>query len=132
MAYQNYLCSVAVARVEAFRQDQNESLQATRSVICSHGMAYWVQVQPLGQLLGEAIDGGQILHENLNHPLRPPKIHDVDSVAALYPELIAARDAAYGLEPLPEDDWSRVEIEKVVDIFKWAYLHQECVVSILR
>ncbi len=131
MAYLNYLHSVPMARVEAFWQDQNQSLQATRSVTCSHGIAYWIQIQPLGQLLGEAIDGGEVLHQSLWHRFRVPKIHNVDSVARLYPDLKAAWTVALHEEPLSEDDWYRLQIDKVMDIFEWAHSHKECVVSSL-
>lgn len=131
MAYYNFLCSVSPARIEAFHRDLNESLQASRSAHCSHIIAYWVEIQPLGQLLGQAIDGGEFLHQSLWHPLRPPKIHDVKSIVTLFPALNEAWEAALLQEPLSEDDWYRGEISKVVGIFKWAHERKECVVSIL-
>lgn len=104
MAYFNYLYSAPIARVEAFRLDQTESLQATRIIRVSHLIAYWVKVQPLGKLLGEAIDGGEILHSSLWHPFRAPKIHNRASVAELLPKLEAAWKTASANIDNPEED----------------------------
>src|SRR5215471_8110428 len=90
MAYSTKLASVPQERVLLFRQDHRQSLKASRIVECSHLIAYSVTVQPLGQVLGKAIDGGEPLDVGLWHPLRPPLIHGSESVRMIWTELVAA------------------------------------------
>lgn len=75
MAYFTLMASVAEAEVDALRQDLSLALHPSRVSGASHLLSYWVKVQPLGQLLNEAVDGGELLHGDLWHPLRPPMFH---------------------------------------------------------
>ena len=132
MAYLNYLVSVPLADVEALRADPATPISRSLTVAVSHLVAYWVQVQPLGQLLGHAIDGGTVINPSLRHKLRDPNYHDPDTVRSLFSQLVLAWNAAISAEPIPDDDWYRIEIEKVLRLFAHAAEHGECVVSVLE
>lgn len=82
--------------------------------------------------MSEAIDRGKILSEIIGHPLRPPIWHDVESVKTLsnklentWRELIAEKGE------FPDDDWGKIEIQKVLDIFQYASKNDETIISIL-
>ena len=94
-------------------------------------MAYWVQVQPLGALLGRAIDGGEPLDTNLWHSFRPPVFHRAAAVQEIYAELKRVWDSTQQELPLSEDDWYGMQIKEIVGLFGWAESRQEAVVSIL-
>jgi hypothetical protein len=132
MAYLSILASVPESRIQAFRKDSSISLGASLVEECSHLIAYWVEIQPVGRLLGDVIDGGQPLHEALWHPLRPPVFHNTHRTKELAVSL--KREWSYGLEthPVPKDDWYRVEIEKVLAVVTHAAEGGECFVSLLE
>jgi hypothetical protein len=132
MAYLTYLVSVPQAQVAALRADPAALLTPSLRVHVSHLIAYWVQVQPLGQLLGQAIDGGTAINSALQHPLRDPCYHEPEVVKSLYAQLAAAWQQALGMGPVAEDDWYRIEIEKVLRLFRHAAERGECVVSVLQ
>jgi hypothetical protein len=75
MAYLNILGSVSERRVLALQRGVTALLRPSLVVRVSHLVAYWVEVQPLGRLLGEALDGGEKLGEAWWHPLRDPIFH---------------------------------------------------------
>jgi hypothetical protein len=132
MAYLNHLLSVPCAEVEALRKNPDASLTPSVSVSVSHLIAYWVQVQPLGQLLGQAIDGGSVINSTLKHQLRDPCYQDPEAVKTLLPQLTKAWEQALSIGPVPDGDWYRIEIEKVLRVFTHAADHGECVVSVLE
>src|SRR6266498_1177996 len=132
MAYLNRLASVPFAEVEALRANPNFPITPSLMVFVSHLIAYWVQVQPLGHLLGQAIDGGAILNGALQHQLRAPCCQDPQTVCQLNAELTEAWQQASAVEPVPPDDWYRIEIEKVLRVFAHAADRGECVVSALE
>ena len=117
MAYPTSLASVSEEQVRRLTADPSWTLEHSRVVTVSHLIAYWVQAQPLGRLLGEAIDGGVVLSDALWHLLRPPAYHPPDRVASLLTSLSEAWAQAAAEHPVPADDWYRVEIEKVLDVF---------------
>jgi hypothetical protein len=129
MAYLNRLASVPLGEVEALRNDPESILAPSLNVFVSHLIAYWVQVQPLGELLGRAVDGGDAINPSLRHQLRDPCFHAPDAVRLLYPQLLQAWDVANAENPAPPDDWYRIEIEKVLRVFAHAVERGECVVS---
>jgi len=131
MAYLNYLASAPSAQVEAVKSDPNALIAPTLFVSVSHLIAYWVQVQPLGQLLGQAIDGGEIIHSSLQHKLRDPFYHDPDAVRSLNTQLSSEWLQVTSTQPSAPDDWYRIEIEKVLLLFGHAAERGECVVSCL-
>src|SRR2546423_10635620 len=112
MAYLNHLVSVPRGDVEGLRVDPDVPVTRSLTVSVSHLIAYWVQVQPLGQLLGRAIDGGMAINSKLRNKLRDPCYHDPETVRSLYSQLSEAWRQATSAEPVPPDDWYRIEIEK--------------------
>lgn len=134
MAYMTFLAAIPVERIVAFQSHQTgerPSLQASKTMKCSHLMAYWVRVQPLGSLLGEAIDGGQPLDAAHWHPLRPPRFHAPDAAADLYRRLNVAWSEVTGTHPVADDDWYGVQIRQILDLFAGAAERGEAVVSFL-
>ena len=132
MAYGNYLASVLEEQINALRTDPSGTLAPSVVQRVSHVIAYWVGVQPLGRLLGEAIDGGLVLSHALRHPLRSPVYYPPDRVVALHQDLCRAWQLATSEHPLPETDWYRIEIEKVLKVFRDAAERGPCVVSVLE
>ena len=132
MAYGNYLASVSEEQIASVAGDPTRTLDARAVTLVSHLLAYWVKAQPLGSLLGEAIDGGRVLSDALWHPLRPPVYHPPDRVAALHQELSQAWQRAVAGPPVREIDWFRVEIERLLDVYRDAADHGACVVSALE
>lgn len=131
MAYANYLASVAEEQVASLADDPSRALDPHALVVVSHLVPYWVQVQPLGKLLVEAIDGGHVLCAALWHPLRPPVYHPPGRVVGLDGELSRAWERAASAHPVPETDWYRIEIGKVLKVYRDAAEHGLCVVSAL-
>jgi hypothetical protein len=132
VAYLNFLVAAPEADVQALRWDASITLNPSLVVAMSHLVGYWVEVQPLGKLLGQAIDGGLPVNSELWHPLRPPVFHGADAVEALQAQLADAWQHVLASLPLPEDEWYRVEIEKVLRLFQHAAARHEAVVSVLE
>jgi hypothetical protein len=132
MAYLSYLASVPESQLSAIRADASVRLQPSLLVPVSHAIAYWVKVQPLSELLGRAIDGGEMLNDNLTHPFRSPTFHTVQRVRLLHRELTAAWQDALRSKPgedIGSDMWYRMEIGRALKAFQHAAEHDECVVS---
>ena len=131
MAYLNFLVAVPEADVLALSRDTSVTLSPSLVVAVSHLIGYWVDFQPLGTLLGEAIDGGLPVSTELWHPLRPPVYHGAEAVRALQLQLADAWQHVLASHSLPDDDWSREETEKVQRLFHHAANRREAVVSVL-
>jgi hypothetical protein len=131
MAYITHLASIAEGDVDEFRL--NATLQLHPSLVCgaSHLLSYWVTVQPLGQLLNEAIDGGEVLHRELWHPLRPPMFHRPPKVQSLSDRVGAAWEAAISEVPQDDGGWYAIEIGKLLQLYRHAASAGECVVTAL-
>ena len=132
MAYLNFLVAVPDADVLALSRDVSLVLEPSLVVPVSHLIGYWVEVQPLGKLLGQAVDGGLTVSSELWHPLRPPVYHKSDAAKALYQQLTEEWQRVVAEKPVPEDDWFRIEIEKVLRLFRHASDRGESVVSVLE
>lgn len=132
MAYLNFLVAATEAEVEALSHDPNLELEPSLVVAVSHLIGYWVEVQPLGKMLGQAIDGGATVSPGLWHPLRPPVFHRAEAVQSLHGQLADEWQRVLAEKPVAEDDWYRIEIEKVLRLFRHAAGRTECVVSILE
>jgi hypothetical protein len=132
VAYLNLLASVPESQVERLRLDP--ALLVTPSLILgvSHLLAYSVRVQPLGGLLGRALDGGQPVHAQLWHPLRPPIFHPPAVVAELAGAIGQAWAEVLDARPVPDADRWADEIEPVLRMFRRAADSGECVVSALE
>jgi hypothetical protein len=132
MAYFNLLASVPESDVERLRRDWSALLRPSLVLGASHLLAYWVQVQPLGGLLRRALDGGEPIHAELWHPLRPPLFHRPAAVRELAPQIDAAWAEALRVTPLPNgDDWTAAEMGRLLRLFRHAAGAGECVVSAL-
>jgi hypothetical protein len=132
MAFLNRLAAVPCSEVEVLRGDPNASLSPSLTVSVSHLIAYWVQIQPIGQLLGKAIDGGMPINYALRHQLRDPCYHGPDAVRTLYSQLLLEAQQVNATYSIPPDDWYRIEIDKVLRVFGHAADRGECVVSALE
>jgi hypothetical protein len=65
VAYLNLLAAVPESEVERLRVDPASVVTPSMLLGVSHLLAYWVRAQPLGGLLGRALDGGQLVHAEL-------------------------------------------------------------------
>lgn len=133
MSYSVTLASVAEAHIEAFRADRTLSLQASHIVCCSHFIAGMIGIQPLGDLITEAVDGGENLAPNLAYFFRPPVFQTKEDVRRIFPDLAAAHKECNQASPVPiaDDNWWEVQINSVEEIYKWAASRNEAVVSIV-
>jgi hypothetical protein len=96
----------------------------------SHLLSYWIEVQPLGQLLNAAIDGGVCLNKDFWHPLRPPMVHDPEAVARL------VNDLSREWESIREsgasaDDWLSSEMDRLLTVLTHASETGSCIVTAL-
>lgn len=132
MAYLNFLAAVTEADVQALSQDASAVLEPSLVVAVSHLIGSWVVVQPLGKLLGQAVDGGLAVSSDLWHPLRPPVYHNAETVRAIHHQLADEWQRVLADQSVPEDDWYRVEIEKVLRLFWHASNRSESVVGVLE
>lgn len=132
MAYLNFLVAAPELDVLGLSRDASVVIEASLVVAVSHLIGYWVEVQPLGKLLGQAVDGGFVLNHDLWHPVRAPVYLRPEAVLALNEQLVAEWQRVLAVKPVPEDDWYRLEIEKVLRLFRHASDRAECVVSILE
>ncbi|HLQ45472.1 MAG TPA: hypothetical protein VK137_12125 [Planctomycetaceae bacterium] len=129
MAYLTLMASVAEHEVEALRQETSLVLHPTFVTGASHLLSYWVTVQPFGQLLNQAVDGGEQLHQEFWHPLRPPMVHHPSDVRSLT-EQIAKACENLGSD-LKNDDWLSAEVDRLLSVFRHAANSGECVVTAL-
>ncbi|WDI44593.1 hypothetical protein [Bremerella sp. P1] len=129
MAYLTLCAVVPTQQVEQIRADSTFILQPTQFEGVSHLLAYWIEVQPLGRVLGEIVDGGELLHEDLWHPLRPPMIHWSDDVLRLRDELAAAWKSYGGNQP--DDDWLTIEVRRLRRGMSHAVDQEACLVTAL-
>ncbi len=132
MAYGNYIASVPVTEIAELRRDPQVMLHPTRVEIVSHLLGYWIKAQPLGRLLGEALDGGQPLTDDWEHPLRAPVVHPPDEVRRLLAviregmETAVAAGASQEIAPFDGD------LRSLVNVFQHAADRGEAVVSVLE
>lgn len=131
MAYSTYLASISEEQVQRLRTEPDGRLRPSCLVSVSHLIAYWVQIQPLGHLLGEAIDGGFKLSDRLWHPLLQPTYHPPEHVRRILSSLSEACEQATSV-PILTHDWFGIEIGKVLKVFGDAAAHGYCVVKMLQ
>jgi hypothetical protein len=132
MAYLNLLASVSEEQVKALSENDSALLRPSMILGVSHLVGYWIEVQPLGKLLGEALDGGKKINEKLWHPFRTPHYHDPAGVRLLHRSIAAAWDEALAG---PENEMVkgfRFDIERVLKVFTHAAERGECIVSTLN
>ena len=118
MAYVNYLAVVNYEQIVEAVGPARVALMPTHVSAVSHFLTYSVEVQPLGRLLIEALDGGHGLDPELWHPLRPPKFHSPEATRRLCVDLELAWSNADAADPARDAaDWYRIEITKVLRSF---------------
>jgi hypothetical protein len=133
MAYLNFIVSAPEQDVQALRRDSTVLLRPSLVVAVSHLVGYCGQIQPLCELLGQALDGGEKVNEQLWHPLREPVFHAPEQVRILYRRLADAWDRAFRPQTDGDDwDWYRHEIGGVLRAFRHASERDECIVSVLQ
>jgi len=132
MAYLTLIASVPESEIASFEGGAVELMSASRIERVSHYLTYSVSHQPLGNLLGQAIDGGEPLREDLWHPFRAPVVKTVNDVKNCWAELNEAWAVAVRQWNVPEGDWYRIEITKLLSIYDHARRESECIVSMLE
>ena len=135
MAYMNLLASVPERQILVLQRDVTALLRPTLLLGVSHLTAYWVQVQPLGRLLGEALDGGEKLGEAFSHPLRDPIFHRPARVRELRQAIADAWEKAKGASQEEWGPYSRdqpYDIQRLLRAFAHAGQRNECIVKIGR
>jgi len=130
MAYFTLMASVGEPALDAFRRALDTLLQPTLVSGASHLLGYRVSAQPLGRLLAEAVDGGELLHVELWHPLRPPMFHRPPRVRALADEIRAAWEVARAELP-DKDGWLASEVGRLLGVYRHAAAAGECIVTAL-
>jgi hypothetical protein len=98
----------------------------------SHLVGYWIKLQPIGQALGEVLDGGELLSDAFQHPLRPPKLHLPADVARLHVALREGIKAASTAGEAREIDLFRSDIERLAAVLELAAARGEAVISVLE
>jgi hypothetical protein len=131
LAYFTLMASVLEAEVEALRQDSALVFQPSLVSGASHLLSYWVQLQPLGQLLNEAVDGGEVLHGDFWHPLRAPMFHRPPKVRSLAEHIDAAWESVKGEMPQDDGGWLVIEVNRLLRLYRHAAAAGECVVTAL-
>ena len=133
MAYLNFLASVPVGHLLAYQADRSSSLKASKVIGVSHLLTSWIQLQPLGNTLAAAIDGGDELSAQLWHPLRPPIVHSVEAVKTLTANIESAwQQASESVDILEDEEFFRPQIEERIALFRHACEHEEAIVSVLE
>ena len=131
MAYSALVASTPSDAVAAYRDGSSE-LAASGVIRVSHLLSYWVQVQPLGWVLGECIDGGEILADRLWHPFRLPLLHRPQEVVRLSCDLNAAWQQVVSEHfSAEDDDFFQPQITGLLNLFQHAAETGESVVSFL-
>jgi hypothetical protein len=82
-------------------------------------------------LLNEAVDGGELLHEVLWHPLRPPMFHRPIQVRSLAERVEAAWESAKADMPQDDAGWLVAEIGRLLRLYRHAAAAGESVVTAL-
>ena len=132
MAYSTFIASLTALEIATFREGSGELMSASKIEKVSHYLAYSVRRQPLGNLLSRAIDEGQLLRKDLWHPLRAPVVKSEHEVKTLWADLNEAWMMVTSEATVSEDDWYRIEINKLLATYDHAAQHSECIVSILE
>ena len=116
---------------DALRQDPSLDLHPTLVSGASHLLSYWVKVEPLGKLLNEAVDGGELLHGELWHPLRAPMFHWPIKVRSLAEQIEASWESVKSEMPQDDGGWLVAEISRLLRLYRHAATASECVVTAL-
>ena len=132
MAYLTFIASLPESEIAGFREGWVESMHVSMIERISHYIAYSVNLQPLGKLLGRALDEGQLLREDLWHPLRAPVVKTENEVKGLWADLNEAWTIVSNDPSISEDDWYKIEITKLLAVYDHARQNSEWIVSMLE
>lgn len=123
------MASVAEPDLDAFRSAPSGKLHPSLVLGTSHLLAYWVQVQPLQQLLAEAVDGGEVLHNDLWHPFRPPMFHRPNQVRSLADQIAKCWDEIKSAVAQDDGGWLTAEVTRLLRLYGHAAERGESVVT---
>ena len=131
MSYTAILASVSPAAIDEYRAGPaSADLEVSRVEECPHDLTN-VDIQPLGEVLSEAIDIGLPLRNDGWHPLRTPVVADPETVMARSMKL---EDAWRAAEPELGGMMADVlgpDIDRVRNLYAHATARGESVVSFL-
>jgi hypothetical protein len=130
LAYLTLVAAVPEIEVAAIRDDATYVLTPTLVKGVSHLLSYWIQVQPLGQIMNSVIDGGDCLNKDFWHPLRPPMVHFPPAVSHLAESLNEAW-AAMNNSASDQDDWLTSEVNRLLIVMHHAVDTGACIVTSL-
>lgn len=132
MAYGTIIASAPLDSVLAYREKASSSLPPSMVIQVSHLLAYWIRVEPLGNVLGSCVDGGEVLAPRLWHPFRAPLVHRPEAVTRLASELEEAWNQILKQHgEVEDDDFFHPQITKLLKLFQHASTQGEAVVSFL-
>src|SRR5687768_18513654 len=131
MAYGNYIAAVPLDQIAELRRNRDSILRPSRLEMVSHLLAYWVKARPVGKLFGDALDGGELLADGLEHPLRPPMLHLPADVARLRTFIRDGLEAATAAGETREVEWFRSDIERLLRVMDLAIERGEALISVL-
>jgi hypothetical protein len=129
LAYLTLLASVSYEQIEAIRSAPEFTLTPSLIGHASHLLSYWVQEQPLGSILAEIIDGGDLLRSDFWHPLRSPMVHNPESVSTLFKACDESWKAVR--DSIADNDWLAFEIARMSAVLLDAATLRNCVVTAL-
>ena len=117
-------------QVAAIRIDAAYVLTPTLINGVSHLLSYWIQVQPLGQILNSVIDGGDCLNQEFWHPLRPPMVHLPVDLAQLTESLKKAWSDITA-NSTDQDEWLSSEMSRLLAVMEHGVEIGACIVTAL-
>jgi len=130
VAYLTFVAAVPEVQIAAIRSDATYVLSPTLIKGVSHVVSYWIQVQPLGQILQTVIDGGDCLNNDFWHPLRAPMLH----LSITVPQLTESLKKAWtdvndnGTE---QDEWLASEMDRLLTVMNHGVETGACIVTAL-
>jgi len=130
LAYLTLIAAVPDEQVAAIRTDATYVLTPTSIKGVSHLLSYWIQVQPLGQILNSVIDGGSCLHKEFWHPLRPPMVHLPNELAHLTESLKTAW-SDISANSTEQDEWLTSEMIRLLAVMDHGVETGACIVTAL-
>jgi hypothetical protein len=130
MAYLTFVAAVPHQQIDAIRADETTVLTPTMVNGVSHLLSYWIEIQPLGELLARTIDGGEPLNESFWHPLRPPMMHEPDDVASLAKDLTITWQSVRAANA-SDDEWLDSEMNRLLAVMSHACDNMDAIVTAL-
>ena len=130
MAYLKTFASVLVDVVRRLTENASHVLSPSYREFVSHFLAYRVDPRPLGALWGGSIDGGERIDPQAWHPIRAPIVPCPGVVQELFVQIQEEWDVHRADHIFKVDLWYRMEIDKLLAVFRHAAKCDECVVNV--